>query len=119
MTVHLDSDRIGFIRRVQGRLTLGAHDVAEQAKRNLGGGSGQLTNSVRVEQLGPTRWKVGSNHPGAMAQERGAYIRPRPGGALKYKGRYSMHSRIKPKKWLSRAARRARYIFRDRLKGAT
>lgn len=111
-----DSLRGPFMAKVHGRLQLGAQDVAKAAQRNLGGG-GALTQSVKVERLGMGRWRIGSTHPGAMAQERGAFLRPKRRRALKFAGRYSMHARIPAKHWLSRAGVQSLRLLGQRLRG--
>jgi hypothetical protein len=114
--VSFESNRHQFKAKVATRLQLGAQDVARAAQRNLGGG-GALTGSVRVERLGPGRWRIGSLHPGAMAQERGAFVRPKRRRALKFAGRFAMHARIPAKHWLSRAGVQSPQLLGQRLRG--
>lgn len=111
----LVSHRAAFLRRVEQRVQLARQDVAGVAKRNLGGG-GALTGSVRAIDEGFGRGRVGSDHPGAKAQELGAYITPSRRQALKFEGRYSMKARIPAKRWLSRAARQWGALLSRRLR---
>jgi hypothetical protein len=114
--VSFESRRGPFKAKVAARLDLGAQDIARTAQRILGGG-GALTGSVRVHRLGPGRWRIGSDHPGAMAQERGAFVRPKRRRALKFNGRWAMHARIPAKHWLSRAGVQAPRLIGQRLRG--
>lgn len=112
-----ESYRPRFKAKVLQRLNLSARDVQRQAQRNLGGG-GALTGSVRVIQVRPGLWRVGSSHPGAYAQEVGAYITPRGAKALKFNGRFAMHARIPAKRWLSRAGKQFARFAGRRLRGS-
>lgn len=111
-----ESNRGAFMAKVHARLDLGIQDIAKTAQRNLGGG-GALTGSVKVQRLGNGRFRIGSDHPGAMAQERGAFVHPHRRRALKFAGRYSMHAHIPAKHWLSRAGVQSPRLIGQRLRG--
>lgn len=114
----VESYRPQFLAKIDRRLDLAADDIKRLARANLGGGGGQLSGSVKVEQIGSNRWRVGSNHPGARAQEKGVFIRPKRARVLKFAdGAYSMHARVPAKRWLSRAGKQWARAAGRRLRG--
>lgn len=114
----LESRRVAFLAAVDGRVRLALRDVVPIARRNLGG-SGPMAASVHAVDRGPLRGLVGSSHPGAYAQEVGAYIRPVHRRALKFAdGGYSARARIPAKHWLSRAGRQWGSVLSRRLRGS-
>ena len=91
-------------------------DTAAEARRNLGNGS--LSRTVQVQRTGHLAARVGSNHPGAKAQEVGAYITPKSAKALRFaSGKFSKRARIRGKRWLKRAGPKWHDHLTRRLRG--
>lgn len=102
-----------FYARIQTRFGAAVRDVATIADGLPGSPS-----DLRAEQQGPLQWRVGSSKPYARAQERGAYIVPRRGRALKFvDGTFRRSARIRPKRYLARAAASFRSAMRRRMRG--
>jgi len=67
-------------------LSKGAGRVADEiAKAAPGGKSGRIGRSVGVDVLSDTKAQIEVRHPAARALERGAYIRPKKGKALRFR----------------------------------
>lgn len=81
-----------------------------------GGGGGTLRSTVEARFTDELEAQIGSDHPGARAQEFGAYIVPVHAKALRYvhDGRVKFNRkavRLRAKRWL----RRAREAWREDL----
>lgn len=101
-----------FYARIQTRFGHAARDVAQIADALPGSPS-----DLRAVQQGPLHWRVGSSRPYARAQEKGAYIVPRRRRALKFAdGTFSMRARLRPKRYLARAAAHFGPILNRRLR---
>ena len=102
-----------FFSRIQQRFGAAVRDVERVADGLPGSPS-----DVRAVQVGPLEWRVGSSKPYAKAQERGAYIVPKRARALKFAdGSFRMSARIKPKRYLAKAAAGFGRAVRRRMAG--
>lgn len=114
----VESRRREFLAAVDRRVDLALRDMVPIARRNLGGSGGELSGSVEVIETGPMRGVVGSRHPGAYAQEVGAFVRPTSRRALKFAdGTFRMRARIPAKHWLRRTGQQWGRVVAARLRG--
>lgn len=80
--------------------------VRSVAERAPGGAGGSIGASVYAKRFGAKAARLSSDHPGAKAHERGAYIVPKGGRALRFAdGSFRMRARL-----------RAKHYFRDGVK---
>ena len=102
-----------FYARIQMRFGAAVQDVASVADDLPGSPS-----DLRAVQEGPLHWRVGSSAPYAKAQEKGAYIVPKRRRALKFAdGTFRMQARLRPKRYLRKAAATFRGAMRRRMAG--
>lgn len=80
----MDRGQKVFLDRASKRL------ADEVGKRAPGGRAGSIGRTARGKALSSTTAEIVVDHPGAKAQARGAYIKPKRGRALKFRdGGYS------------------------------
>jgi hypothetical protein len=110
--MRLESFRDRFLGNVAVRTRLAAEDAARHAAGLPGAPS-----DLHAVHLRPGVSRIGSNRPYAMAQERGAFIRPRRGRAIRLSnGQWRAWARIRPKYYLRNTGRRWGDFLRGRLR---
>ncbi len=106
----LEDAQRDFVRRSGERLR---DSIAERAP---GGPAGSVGRSFKTFTAGFTRAIIYSDHPGAKALEKGAYIKPRrKGGALRFRdGTFTRRPvRIPAKKYAERGLRSRSKIVKE------
>lgn len=100
-----------FYAAIEQRFGTAVRDVAQIAADLPGSPS-----DLRAEPTGRLTWRVGSSAPYARAQERGAYIVPKRRRALRFNdGTFRMVARLKPKRYLAKAAANFSAVVRRRM----